>query len=187
MAKITEIDTERLRLRQWREADYEPFAALNADPRVMEFFPAPLDRPASDSMAFRCQAAIAERGWGLWAVETKELHKFIGFVGLDRPTAELSFSPCVEVGWRLAFSKWGKGFATEAARSVVRLGFEMLGLSEIVSFTTVRNFRSRAVMERLNMQEAADPFEHPKVPVGSSLRLHCLYRLSSNQWEKHVA
>ncbi len=187
MVKVMEFDTERLRLRQWREADYEPFAALNADPRVMEFFPAPLDRPASDSMASRCQAVIAERGWGLWAVETKELHEFIGFVGLDRPTAELSFSPCVEVGWRLASGQWGKGFATEAARSVLRLGFETLGLSEIVSFTAVRNLRSRAVMERLNMQEAADPFEHPNVPVGSSLRLHCLYRLSSNQWKKHVA
>lgn len=166
MAELIERNTERLRLRQWCTVDREPFAALNADPKVMEFFPAPLDRATSDSMADRCQSLIAERGWGFWAVETWETREFIGFVGLHISAPELPFSPCVEVGWRLAFQHWGKGFASEAAREALRVGFEFLGLREIVSFTAVRNLRSRAVMERLGMREATDTFEHPHVPAG---------------------
>lgn len=176
-----EFETERLFLRQWRPADREPFAALNADSKVMQFFPAPLTRVESDAMADRCQSLIEERGWGFWAAETKATQEFIGFVGLHTPSAELPFSPCVEVGWRLAFQHWGKGFASEAAREAIRVGFHLLGLREIVSFTTVRNFRSRAVMERLGMQ-AAGTFEHPQVPEGSSLRLHCLYRLPRDHY-----
>ena len=117
MAELIEIETERLRLRQWIESDREPFARLNADPRVMEFLPSILDRVASDAMIDRLQAKIAEHGWGLWAVESKQNQKFIGFVGLQVPTANLPFSPCVEVGWRLAFEYWGKGYATEAAQA----------------------------------------------------------------------
>lgn len=181
------FDTERLRLRQWRNTDREPFAVLNADPRAMEFFPAPLDRAASDAMADRCQSLISERGWGLWAVETKAVDEFIGFVGLHTPGPELLCFPCVEVGWRLAFPHWGKGFATEAAKGALRVGFEQLGLAEIVSYTAVCNNRSRAVMERLHMQKEAKPFEHPSVPVGSRLREHCLYRLSREQWFAYVA
>jgi len=187
MTAPTEFNTDRLRLRQWRVADREPFAALNADPKVMEFFFTPLDRVASDAMADRCQALIAERGWGFWAAELKHANEFIGFVGLHIPSAELPFSPCVEVGWRLASQYWGKGFATEAARGVLRVGFELLGLSEIVSFAAVRNVRSRAVMERLGMREAASTFEHPGVPVGSAVRQHCLYRLSREHWRSQAA
>jgi RimJ/RimL family protein N-acetyltransferase len=144
----------------------------------MEFFPATLDRAASDAMADRCESLIAERGWGFWAAEVKRSGQFIGFVGLHIPSPELPFSPCVEIGWRLAFQHWGKGFASEAARGALRVGFELLNLSEIVSFTVVHNLRSRAVMERLGMTEAPNMFEHPHVPVGNALRLHCLYRLS---------
>ena len=187
MAELIEFDTKRLRLRQWYAADREPFAALNADLRVMEFFAAPLDRVASDAMADRCQSLIDKRGWGFWAVETKATQEFIGFVGLHTPAPELPFSPCVEVGWRLAFQYWGKGFATEAARGALRVGFELLGLHEIVSFTPVRNLRSRAVMERLGMWKTSDTFEHPHVPVGSPLQQHCLYRLSREQWVAHAA
>ncbi len=187
MAEPIEFNTDRLRLRQWRGADREPFAALNADPKVMEFFPAPLDRAASDAMADRCQALIAERGWGFWAVELKHTNEFIGFVGLHIPSAELPFSPCVEVGWRLALRYWGKGFATEAARGSLRVGFELLGLPEIVSFAAVHNVKSRAVMERLGMREAVSTFEHPGVPADSPLRQHCLYRLSREQWRTHAA
>lgn len=187
MAELIEFDTKRLRLRQWCAADREPFAVLNADPKVMEFFPAPLDRAASDAMADRCQSLIAERGWGFWAVETMDTQEFIGFVGLHTPAPELPFSPCVEVGWRLAFQHWGKGFATEAARGALHVGFELLGLPEIVSFTPVRNLRSRAVMDRLGMQETAGTFEHPHVPLGSVLRQHCLYRLSRTQWVANAA
>ncbi|MCJ0763972.1 GNAT family N-acetyltransferase [Variovorax terrae] len=182
MAELIELETGRLYLRQWKASDREPFAALNADPKVMAFFPAPLERAASDAMAERCQALIAERGWGFWAVETKEARQFIGFVGLHTPMAELPFAPCVEIGWRLGFSSWGQGFATEAAGAALRAGFEVLRLPEIVSFTAVRNLRSRAVMARLGMLEAAGTFEHPAVPVGNPLREHVLYRLSREQW-----
>jgi RimJ/RimL family protein N-acetyltransferase len=181
-----EFDTERLRLRQWCDADREPFAALNADSKVMEFFPAVLERAESDATAQRCQELIAERGWGFWAVETKSTREFIGFVGLHTPEPELPFSPCVEIGWRLAAKHWGQGFATEAARGALRVGFEQLGLPEIVSFTTVGNSRSRAVMERLGMREAPNTFEYPQLPAGSLLRQHCLYRLSREQWLAHA-
>lgn len=182
MAKLIEFETERLRLRQWLTVDREPFAALNADPKVMAFFPAPLERADSDAMADRCQSLIDERGWGFWAAESKENNQFIGFVGLHIPIPELPFSPCVEVGWRLAYPYWGKGFATEAAKGALQVGFELLKLPEIVSFTTLLNLRSRAVMERLEMRETAEMFEHPHVPVGNHLRKHCLYRLSREQW-----
>lgn len=188
MTRPIEFETKRLRLRQWLPKDREPFAALNSDPKVMEFFPAPLDRIASDTMADRCQTLITERSWGFWAVEMKETDRFIGFVGLHVPLSELPFSPCVEIGWRLAFQYWGKGFATEASRATLSVGFESLDLPEIVSFTTVRNLRSRAVMQRIGMYETSETFEHPHVPLGSPLRLHCLYRLSREQWEaQHAA
>jgi len=182
MAETIEFETERLRLRQWITADREPFAALNAEPKVMEFFPAPLERAASDALASRCESLIAERGWGFWAAETKVTRQFIGFVGLHIPVAELPFSPCVEIGWRLASPYWGKGYATEAARAALQVGFELLGLPEIVSFASLHNRRSRAVMERLGMRETAEIFEHPHIPVGNSLCKHCLYRLSSEEW-----
>jgi RimJ/RimL family protein N-acetyltransferase len=182
-----EFNTERLRLRQWRSSDCEPFAELNADPRVMAFFPSPLDREASVACVSRWQAQIAERGWGLWAAEIRGLSQFIGFVGLQAPVAPLPFAPCVEVGWRLAHAHWGKGYATEAARGALRVGFEQLGLQEIVSFTAVNNLRSRAVMERLGMHEAGATFEHPSVPEGSAVREHCLYRLTRKRWGEHGA
>lgn len=177
MPGLIESGTARLLLRQWRPSDRIPFAQLNADPRVMEFFPSPLTRDKSDVLADRCESLIGEQGWGLWAVELKRDGSFMGFVGLNAPTAALPFSPCTEVGWRLAFDYWGHGFATEAAREALRIGFEVLGLVEIVSFTAVANRRSRAVMERLGMRQS-QLFEHPSVPVGSPLREHCLYRLS---------
>jgi len=181
--KIIEFETDRLRLRQWRTTDREPFAQLNADPKVMEFFPTTLDREASDAMINRCQSIIAEKGWGFWAASIKESDAFIGFVGLHIPSPKLPFSPCVEIGWRLAFQYWGKGFASEAARGALRVGFELLNLSEIVSFTAIGNLRSRAVMERLGMGKVST-FEHPNVPVGNRLRPHCLYRLAREQWDK---
>jgi RimJ/RimL family protein N-acetyltransferase len=180
MVELIEFETERLRLRQWKPADHAPFAALNADPKVMEFFPSPLTRIESDAMANRCQLLIEERVWGFWATESKVTQEFIGFVGLHIPSAELPFSPCVEVGWRLAVNHWGKGFASEAAKGALHVGFQLLGLREIVSFTTLRNLRSRAVMERLGMRESCT-FEHPKVSQGSGLRTHCLYRLTDDK------
>lgn len=184
MAKLIEFETERLRLRQWCAEDRQPFAQLNADPKVMEFFPRALDRAESDAMADRCQRLIAGRGWGFWAVETKDTGMFIGFVGLHIPSPELPFSPCIEIGWRLAFQHWGKGFATEAAHAALRVGFEQLGCPEIVSFASLQNLRSRAVMERLGMRDTKTIFEHPHIPAGNVLRQHCLYRLGRGQWEE---
>lgn len=176
------IETARLRLRQWRDADRGPFAALNSDPEVMEYFPAPIGRAASDASVDRSQAHIAEHGWGNWAVERTASGQFIGFVGLSVPRRVLPFSPCVEIGWRLARAFWGKGYATEAARTALHFGFETLGLPEIVSFTALGNARSRAVMERIGMRNAQQDFEHPGVPEGHALRVHCLYRISKAQW-----
>ena len=186
MQELIEIETERLHLRQWIESDREPFVRLSADLRVMEFFPSILDRAASDAMIDRLQAKIAERGWGLWAVESKQDKQFIGFVGLEIPKADLPFTPCVEIGWRLAFEYWGKGYATEAAKAVLKVGFDRLELPEIVSFTTIDNHRSSAVMERLGMTRDAKTFEHPSIPVGYSLREHCLYRLSREKWQSNL-
>jgi RimJ/RimL family protein N-acetyltransferase len=185
MTEIIEFDTNRLHLRQWIEADKIPFAMLNADSRVMEYFPSVLDRVASDAMVDRLQAKIIDLGWGFWAVELKEEKQFIGFVGLSIPTAKLPCSPCVEVGWRLAFPYWGKGYASEAARGALEVGFERLCLPEIVSFTAIKNQRSRAVMERLGMILAAETFEHPSIEIGHPLREHCLYRLSRDEWSNH--
>ncbi len=177
--------TQRLVLRPWREADLAPFAALNGDPQVMEHFPAMLSPEESDAMGRRLGAIIEERGWGLWAVEAPGVAEFIGFVGLSVPKFEAHFTPCVEVGWRLAFEHWGKGYASEAARAAVRFGFETVGLEEIVSFTTVRNARSRRVMERIGMMRAAaDDFEHPAIAPGHPIRLHVLYRLRRSEWEQ---
>ena len=182
MPKVIEFETDRLRLRQWRPSDREPFARLNADERVMAFFPSRLDRAASDALADRLEAQIAERGWGFWAVELLGGEEFIGFVGLHVPVPDIPCSPCVDVGWRLAFSHWSRGYATEAARGALGIGFDRLDLAEIVAFTALPNHRSRAVMERLRMSETAETFEHPNVPVGHPLRRHCLYRLSREAW-----
>jgi len=174
---VTDLRTERLLLRQWRDADYEPFAALNADPVVMEHFPAPLTREASDSWADRQRGRIEERGWGLWAVEVRDDGGFAGFVGLAVPSFEAHFTPAVEIGWRLAREHWNRGYATEAARAGLAFGFVELQLEEIVSFTTVANVRSRRVMEKLGMTcDSSDDFDHPSVPPGP-IRPHVLYRI----------
>lgn len=172
--------TERLRLRPWTPDDRAPFAALNADPRVMEHMPALLDARESDAMADAIEAAMGEQGFGFWAVERRDTPGFLGFVGLGRPRFDAHFTPCVEIGWRLAFEHWGHGFATEAAREALRVGFEELGLDEIVSFTSVGNTRSSRVMEKLGMRrDPAEDFDHPRVPDGHALRRHVLYRIGS--------
>jgi len=182
MPEIIEVDTPRLRLRQWRETDREPFAALNADPLVMEFFPALQSRQASDASIDAWQAQLSAQGWSNWALELRASREFLGFTGLSVPRRVLPFSPCVEVGWRLARQHWGRGYATEAARAALAVGFTRLGLREIVSFTSLGNRRSRAVMERIGMRNANEDFEHPGVPEGHALRVHCLYRIGRDEW-----
>jgi RimJ/RimL family protein N-acetyltransferase len=174
---LSELKTERLLLRAWRDHDLEPFAALNADREVMRYFPAPLTREESDALAERIRVLMEADGWGLWAVEVPGGPPFIGFVGLHSPRFEAHFVPAVEVGWRLAREHWGHGYATEAAVAAVSFGFDELALDEIVAMTTPDNVRSRRVMDRLGMtRDPADDFVHP---IGM---LHVLYRLSAVAW-----
>jgi RimJ/RimL family protein N-acetyltransferase len=169
---------QRVLLREWKPDDLAPFAAMNADPRVMEHYPAPLTRAESDAFVDeRIARQFAELGFGLWAVEVPDVAPFVGYVGLSVHTFDADFTPCVEIGWRLAFDHWGRGYATEGARAAIAFGFEEVGLDEIVSFTTPANRRSIAVMERLGMTYAGE-FEHPRLPPGHRLRRHVLYRLA---------
>jgi RimJ/RimL family protein N-acetyltransferase len=175
------IGTGRLILRPWRDEDLPAFAAMNADPKVMEFFPKPLDCAESDAAAARIRDHFARRGFGLWAVEVPGIADFIGFVGLSVPTFETHFTPCVEIGWRLAYEHWGRGFATEAARAALDFGFRHLALDEIVSFAVTANLRSRRVMERIGMTHSpTDDFDHPALSEGHPLRRHVLYRASTS-------
>jgi RimJ/RimL family protein N-acetyltransferase len=184
MDRVLEPVTARLVLRQWRESDLEPFAKMGRDPRVMEFFPELLSRDSSDAIAAKWHQRIAGRGWGFWAVEITATGEFAGFVGLDVPDTPLPFSPCIEIGWRLAHEHWGKGYATEGASAAVRAGFEQIGLGEIVAYAVVANRRSRSVMEKLGMRDTGETFDHPKVHAESPLRAHCLYRLPRDEWER---
>ena len=173
-----EILTERLRLRRWRDEDRAPFAAMNADPRVMEHFPALLSREESDARCAGIEAHFEEHGYGLWAVEVIDNASFAGFIGLGQPRFEAHFTPCVEIAWRLAADHWGRGFATEGARAAINFGFEHLGLKEILSSTVPGNARSRRVMEKLGMtHNEQDDFDHPLLPPGHRLSRHVLYRL----------
>ena len=165
-------------MRPWREEDLDRFAALNADPRVMEFQPRCLSRQESEAMAARIAEHFDRHGFGLWAVEAPDIAGFIGFVGLSIPRFEAHFTPCVEIGWRLAYEHWGHGYATEAATTALAFGFESLRLDQIVSFTVPANVRSRRVMERIGMTRSPDDdFEHPNLAEGHRLRAHVLYRI----------
>jgi 3-dehydroquinate dehydratase / shikimate dehydrogenase len=183
MTALAEVRSERLLLRPWRDADREPFAEMNADPPVVEHLPGALTREQSDALLVRLRAHFDEHGYGLRAVEVPGVASFIGFIGLAVVTFEAPFTPCVEIGWRLAFPFWGKGYATEGARASLAYGFESLGLSEIVSFTTAANVRSWKVMEKLGMKrDPAEDFDHPRIPEGHRLRRHVLYRLPRAEW-----
>jgi RimJ/RimL family protein N-acetyltransferase len=172
-----ELRTGRLLLRRFRDEDRAPFAAMNADPQVMEHFVTPMDRTASDAFVDRIEERRDERGYSLWAVEVIDGPAFIGFVGLWDATFDAPFTPAVEVGWRLAAHAWGQGYATEAAVAAVDDGFVRCGLEEILSFTAVGNLASRAVMERIGLVRDPDgDFAHPAVPEGHPVRPHVLYR-----------
>jgi RimJ/RimL family protein N-acetyltransferase len=182
MVEIKPIETKRLKLRQWVHGDYQIFAELNADPTVMEYYPSTLTESESNSLAQKIETLLSKRGWGLWAVALKSTNQFIGFVGLHKPELELPFTPCVEIGWRLSKEYWGNGYATEAAQAALKFAFETLCLNEVVSFASLLNKRSLAVMQRLNMIDTQQNFEHPSVPVGSQLREHVLYKITKAQW-----
>lgn len=172
------LSTERLVLRGWCESDREAFARMNADPRVMEFLPHLLSRGESDLLVDQIETHFRLHGFGLYATELRRDGSFIGFIGLNVPSFAAPFTPCVEMGWRLAPDFWGQGLATEGAREIVRYGFEILSLREIVSFTVPANVRSRRVMKKIGMtHNPADDFDHPRLPPGHPLRRHLLYRL----------
>lgn len=179
------IETERLILRSWRESDFAPFAALNADPAVMEFFPDTLGRVDSDVLALRVKERIETEGLGFFAVEVKGGPDFIGMVGPSVPPygAQLPCGPCTEVGWRLSRAAWGKGYASEAASASLDFAFGTLGRDEVVSFTAVQNQRSQAVMRRIGMtRDETGDFDHPLLPEGHRLLRHVLYRISRTAW-----
>jgi len=179
------LETQRLILRRWRETDREPFAQMNADPRVMQFMPARLSREESDRMVNRIEKHFDERGFGLFAVEVREGQSFVGFVGLAVPNFETHFTPCVEIGWRIAADYWNRGFATEGAKRVLSYSFDTLGLDEVVSFTVPANLPSRRVMEKIGMHRAPeDDFDHPRIPEGHPLRRHLLYRIARGEVAK---
>ncbi|MEO7095753.1 MAG: GNAT family N-acetyltransferase [Polyangiales bacterium] len=178
-----DLRTERLVLRRWRREDREPFSALNADPVVMEHFPAPLTRTESDGLVDRIEAALDEHGWGLWVAEVPGVAECIGFIGLAIPRFEAPFMPCVEVGWRLAKEHWGRGYAPEGAREALRFAFEDLALEEVLSFTSVGNAKSRRVMHKIGLHhDPVDDFDHPNVPPESPVHRHVLYRITASQW-----
>jgi RimJ/RimL family protein N-acetyltransferase len=180
MSAPVTLSSARICLRRWRDEDRKAFAAMNSDARVMEFFPDSLSRIESDAMIERIEEHFGKHGFGLWAIEVPDVAPLVGFAGLTIPRFSAHFTPCVEVGWRLGFEHWGRGYATEAARLALGYGFGALGLSEVVSFTSATNHRSRAVMERLGMRrDPADDFDHPAMPEGHPLRRHVLYRLGS--------
>jgi RimJ/RimL family protein N-acetyltransferase len=177
MPSIATLRTPRLDLRLWRDEDIPLFAAMNADPKVMEFFPRLLNAAETEARVASIHEHFANHRFGLWAVEVRGVADFIGFVGLAIPSYKTHFTPCVEIAWRLAHDHWGRGYATEAAQVALDFGFQRLGLPEIVSFTVPANCRSRAVMERIGMTRSAeDDFEHPIIPEGHLLRRHVFYR-----------
>lgn len=178
-----QVTTPRLHLRLWQRGDEEPFAAMNADPRVREHYPNVLTREESDASAARIDTHFRRYGFGLFAIELRDAPGFIGYAGLMVPSFKAPCGPCVEIGWRLAFQHWGKGFATEAARAVLPVAFESAGLDEIVSFTTPGNVRSQRVMQKIGMtHDPADDFDHPLLP-GHPLARHVLFRLRKSDWE----
>jgi RimJ/RimL family protein N-acetyltransferase len=174
-----QLETERLVLRRWRDSDLDAYAALNADPEVMEHFPSTLTRDESRRSIEIIEARFDELGYGLWAAEVPGLASCVGFIGLNPVTFDAPFAPAVEVGWRLGRRYWGHGYATEGARAALAFGFDTLGLDEIVSFTTPGNRRSWRVMQKLGMtRDPADDFDHPVIADGHPLRRHVLYRIS---------
>ncbi len=175
---LTEPEPITISLRQWRDSDLEPYAAMNRDPEVMRYFPSPWSREQSEVSLHRQRALIDERGWGLWALEVAG--EFAGFVGLSIPSFQASFMPCVEIGWRLRREYWGRGIAYRGALQALEYGFTILMLPEIASFTAAVNDRSRRLMERLGLvHDATSDFHHPSIPDGHELRPHVLYRKNS--------
>jgi RimJ/RimL family protein N-acetyltransferase len=183
MEPILELESARLLLRQWRDEDLPEFAAMCADAQVMRYFPAIMSRLESASLIGRIRGHFAEHGFGLWALQRKDSGQFIGFTGLSVVGFDAPFTPATEIGWRLAREHWGLGYASEAAWTALRCGFDRLPLKEVVAFTTQTNLPSEKVMQAIGMHHnPADDFDHPRLDAGHPLRRHVLYRISREQW-----
>ena len=180
MAEVPTIETPRLILRDWRDCDLESWVAMNADPRVTEFFPLTYTRTLSEASAAAMRRALAENGYGWWAVEIRGGAPFAGVIALQKVPFQARFTPANEIGWRFSFESWGHGYATEGAAAALDFAFNQLKWREVVALTTVSNERSRRVMERLGMtHDHADDFDHPKIEPGHPLRRHVLYRIKA--------
>jgi RimJ/RimL family protein N-acetyltransferase len=184
---MVELNTDRLLLRQWRDAGRDPWAALCADPEVMQFLSSSRDRATSDTAIDRWRSRIEKQGWSFWAIEIKSTGEFIGMAGLQVPAEPHPCLPCTEIGWRLARGYWGQGYASEAATRVLSFAFNDLKLHEVVASTAIGNKRSSAVMQRVGMSGPEATFVHPGVPEGSHLRQHVLYRITSASYTAHLS
>ncbi|HEX4858423.1 MAG TPA: GNAT family N-acetyltransferase [Usitatibacteraceae bacterium] len=180
-----ELRTERLLLRQWKDSDADAWAAMNADPEVRKYFPKVNTREESQGEMDRIRAGIAQRGWGMWAVEVPGVSPFIGFVGLNPPGFPAPWQPGVETGWRLAREAWGKGYATEGAEASLYFAFEYLRLPEVLALSVVPNKPSHAVMERIGMKRwHGMEFDHPRTPTDWPLRNHIVHRIRATEWHQ---
>ena len=174
------VETDRLILRTWRQEDAEVFAKINQNEKVIKYLAGPMSVKDCENFIIKANAHFEKNGFGLWAATIKETGELIGFVGLSIPDFESDFTPCVEIGWRLASNHWGKGYATQAAKEVLKIGFEKFNLKEIVSFTTLENSRSMAVMERIGMKRDVNgDFNHPKLNPDHPIVKHALYRIKN--------
>ena len=180
------METKRLILRQWKDMDYVYYAQLSSDPKVMQYFPAPLSRSESNNQADMIRNLISENGWGFWAIELKSTGQFIGFVGLHRQNenSHIPNAPFIEIGWRLSSECWGLGYAPEAANKALEFAFKKLLAPSVYAFTALQNKPSQRVMSKLGMANIHQDFNHPKLSKGHRLERHCLYRITKDQWLK---
>jgi RimJ/RimL family protein N-acetyltransferase len=176
------LETPRLYLRKWQKADRFPFAQMNADPAVMRYFLKPLTEEESHAFVDRIEKQMAERGYGLWAVELKQTNRFIGFIGFNYTDFPSDFTPCIEIGWRLQQASWGHGYATEGALGCLEFGFRTLGFTEIFSFTSVLNTPSEKVMQKIGMRKLKE-FAHPRIEPTNPLCPHVLYRITHTEFK----
>ncbi len=179
------LRTNRLILRQWQTSDFASYAEMNADPKVMRYFPNTLTEARSDEQALRIQTLIKDRGYGFWALESLASGDFLGFVGLNYCDAESGIpnAPLIEIGWRLAYQHWGKGYATEAAKRALQFAFDDLREPAVYAFTSLLNTPSQQVMTRIGMSNTGQDFDHPQVPDGHELKRHCLFKISRETWQ----
>ncbi|EQB34652.1 hypothetical protein M948_19895 [Virgibacillus sp. CM-4] len=169
--------TERLGFRSWQASDREPFAAMNADPEVMRYFPTPLSKERSDWLIKRFEKHMDDKGYGIYAVDRLEDQQFIGFIGLATINMNVEFKHEVEIGWRLDKTYWKKGYAVEGATACLQHAFDDFHLSTIYSFTAKINKPSEKVMERIGMEKIKE-FQHPNIEAGNPLKQHILYKIS---------